>query len=117
MEDSILMNNEPSVDGPIPEAANVLCKFLDFYVDEDVNYPHSQTILECTYRIMFCVVVYSRLLLPALVVLLLGFWLGNVYIKVQLAVKREMANAKSPILGIVGSAINGLGTSYDISEY
>jgi hypothetical protein len=56
-------------------------------------------------------------LLPALVVLLLGFWLGNVYIKVQLAVKREMANAKSPILGIVGSAINGLGTSYDISEY
>jgi hypothetical protein len=28
----------------------------------------------------------------------LGRWVGNVYIKAQLSVKREMSNAKAPIL-------------------
>jgi hypothetical protein len=33
-----------------------------------------------------------------LAVVFLGRWVGNVYIKAQLSVKREMSNAKAPIL-------------------
>jgi hypothetical protein len=33
-----------------------------------------------------------------LVVAIAGRWLGNVYMKAQLSVKREMSNAKAPIL-------------------
>lgn len=47
-------------------------------------------------------------LLPAVVVASLGIWTGQVYMQAQLSVKREMANAKAPVLGIFGSAISGL---------
>lgn len=47
-------------------------------------------------------------LLPAVAVAALGGWLGNVYIKAQLSVKREMSNAKSPVLAILGGAMAGL---------
>jgi hypothetical protein len=33
-----------------------------------------------------------------LVVAIAGKWLGNVYMKAQLSVKREMSNAKAPVL-------------------
>jgi hypothetical protein len=56
------------------------------------------------------VVYYApSFLLPAVFLALVGGWLGNVYIKAQLSVKREMSNAKSPVLGILGSSIAGLG--------
>lgn len=45
---------------------------------------------------------------PALVIAVLGGWLGQVYIKAQLLVKREMSVAKAPVLGILGGAIAGL---------
>lgn len=34
--------------------------------------------------------------------------MGNVYIRSQLSIKREMSNAKAPVLGAFGSAISGL---------
>lgn len=47
--------------------------------------------------------------IPGGILGLLGAWLGNVYMKAQLSVKREMSNAKAPVLGHVGTAISGLG--------
>lgn len=46
--------------------------------------------------------------IPAIGIALFGVWIGQVYIKAQLSVKREMSNAKAPVLGIFGAAINGL---------
>ncbi|KAF8191645.1 P-loop containing nucleoside triphosphate hydrolase protein [Mycena galopus ATCC 62051] len=46
-------------------------------------------------------------LLPAGVLLLAGTWIGAMYTKAQLSVKREMY-ARAPILGHFGAAINGL---------
>ncbi|KAG8926193.1 hypothetical protein FRC00_003145, partial [Tulasnella sp. 408] len=45
---------------------------------------------------------------PGLVVAAVGAWLGQVYIRAQLAVKREMSNAKSPLYSHFGAAIAGL---------
>ncbi|TDL20550.1 P-loop containing nucleoside triphosphate hydrolase protein [Rickenella mellea] len=38
----------------------------------------------------------------------LGGWLGVVYLKAQLSVRREMSNAKSPVMSQVGAALAGL---------
>jgi hypothetical protein len=48
-------------------------------------------------------------LFPGVVVAILGAWCGQIYIKAQLSVKREMSNARSPVLGHFGAAISGLG--------
>lgn len=45
---------------------------------------------------------------PAIAIAAFGGWLGQVYIKAQLCVKREMSTAKAPVLGILGGAIAGL---------
>jgi hypothetical protein len=42
-------------------------------------------------------------------VAIMGSWCGQIYIKAQLSVKREMSNARSPVLGHFGAAISGLG--------
>ena len=56
------------------------------------------------------VVVYApAFLVPGVMVALVGTWLGSVYIKAQLSVRREMSNAKSPVLETLGSALAGLG--------
>ncbi len=41
----------------------------------------------------------------------LGAWLGHVYMKAQIAIKREMSNAKAPVLGHFGASVAGLGVS------
>ncbi|TCD68828.1 hypothetical protein EIP91_009695 [Steccherinum ochraceum] len=45
---------------------------------------------------------------PGLFVMAVGGWFGHVYMRAQLPVKREMSNAKSPVLANFGSAIGGL---------
>ncbi|GLB36501.1 putative atp-binding cassette [Lyophyllum shimeji] len=47
-------------------------------------------------------------LVPGILVAILGGWCGQIYIKAQLSVKREMSNAKAPVLGHFGAAIAGL---------
>jgi hypothetical protein len=37
-----------------------------------------------------------------------GARLGQVYMKAQIAIKREMSNAKAPVLGHFGAAVSGL---------
>ncbi|KAG8972657.1 hypothetical protein FRC05_009668 [Tulasnella sp. 425] len=55
------------------------------------------------------VVIYSPVfLLPGLAVAAIGAWLGQVYMRAQLAVKREMSNAKSPLYSHFGASIAGL---------
>jgi hypothetical protein len=44
---------------------------------------------------------------PGLFIGMLGGWIGRIYMKAQLSVKREMSNAKAPVLGHFGAAIAG----------
>jgi hypothetical protein len=52
---------------------------------------------------------FSIFIIPGIIVATLGGWCGQIYIKAQLSVKREMSNARSPVLGHFGAAISGLG--------
>lgn len=48
-------------------------------------------------------------IVPSIVFSILGGILGNTYLKAQMSVKREMSNAKAPVIGVLGGAISGLG--------
>lgn len=45
-----------------------------------------------------------------------GMWLGGRYIRAQLPVKRELSNAKAPVLATVDSVITGLSEHSDCSD-
>ncbi|EKM83611.1 hypothetical protein AGABI1DRAFT_66408 [Agaricus bisporus var. burnettii JB137-S8] len=47
-------------------------------------------------------------LIPGFFVGLFGGWVGRIYMAAQLSVKREMSNAKAPVVGHFGAAISGL---------
>lgn len=47
-------------------------------------------------------------IIPVVVVAGIGGFLGSVYMRAQLSIKREMSNAKAPVLGAFGSAMAGL---------
>ncbi|THG98467.1 hypothetical protein EW026_g3729 [Hermanssonia centrifuga] len=56
----------------------------------------------------FTVIIMSpTFTIPGLLVGVIGGWLGQVFMRAQLAVKRELSNAKSPVLGHFGAAISG----------
>ncbi|KDR71021.1 hypothetical protein GALMADRAFT_254171 [Galerina marginata CBS 339.88] len=44
-------------------------------------------------------------LLPGIFIAVLGVYIGNIYLKAQMSVKREMSNARSPVLTHYGAAI------------
>lgn len=46
--------------------------------------------------------------LPGIAVFVVGRFCGQLYIKAQLSVKREMSNRRSPVLAHFGAAIAGL---------
>lgn len=50
-------------------------------------------------------------LMPTILLAVTGGFLGNVYMKAQLSIKREMANAKAPVLGVFGASMAGLSES------
>jgi len=57
------------------------------------------------------IVVFSPVfLVPGVTVFVIGAVVGQIYIKAQLSVKREMSNARSPVLSHFGAAIAGIGT-------
>ncbi|KIJ45691.1 hypothetical protein M422DRAFT_778885, partial [Sphaerobolus stellatus SS14] len=60
--------------------------------------------------ILFLAVIFfvPAFLLPAIVVLISGSICGQLYMKAQLSVKREMSNHRSPVLAHFGAAIAGL---------
>ncbi|KAH9972688.1 hypothetical protein BJV74DRAFT_879749 [Russula compacta] len=60
--------------------------------------------------IKFTAVVYLTpvFIIPGVITATLGASLGHVYMKAQIAIKREMSNAKAPVLGHFGAAVAGL---------
>jgi hypothetical protein len=70
-------------------------------------------LLEVTSDMLFkfgAVVLFSPVfLIPGIGVAILGAWCGQIYIQAQLCVKREMSNARSPVLAHFGAAISGIG--------
>ena len=54
-------------------------------------------------------IISPTFILPGVAISLLGFAVGQFYMKAQLPVKREMSIARAPILGHFGAAITGLG--------
>ena len=59
---------------------------------------------------MLAVVLFSPVfLLPSILVTGLGMALGNILVRAQLSVKREMSKSKAPVLGHFSVAINGIG--------
>ncbi|KAF9007748.1 P-loop containing nucleoside triphosphate hydrolase protein [Hymenopellis radicata] len=70
--------------------------------------------------VKFCaiVIVTPVFLVPSAAVAIAGGLCGQVYIKAQLGVKRQMANAKAPVLAHFGAAIAGLTSvrAYGVQE-
>jgi predicted neutral ceramidase superfamily lipid hydrolase len=57
------------------------------------------------------IVIFSPVfLLPGVAAFVIGALVGQIYIKAQLSVKREMSNARSPVLSHFGAAIAGIGS-------
>lgn len=58
-------------------------------------------------------VIFSPIfLIPGIFVTVVGVYIGNIYLKAQMSVKREMSNARSPVLAHFGAAIAGLSTFF-----
>ena len=64
---------------------------------------------------LFVTAVYQTgwpALLSGSFITITGGWLGRVYLKAQLPIRREMSNAKAPMMSSVGTALNGLSESF-----
>ncbi|KAL7281057.1 hypothetical protein ACG7TL_004359 [Trametes sanguinea] len=59
-------------------------------------------------RIAAASLIVPIFVVPSAIVGWAGAWLGRIYLKAQLCVKREMSNTRAPVLGHFGSAISGL---------
>ncbi|KAI9435350.1 hypothetical protein H4582DRAFT_2112394 [Lactarius indigo] len=58
----------------------------------------------------FVAVVYftTGFSMPGIAIAFFGAWLGRIYMRAQIAIKREMSNAKAPVLGHFGASVAGL---------
>lgn len=62
---------------------------------------------------LVAVMLFSPIfILPGLILGGLGAFIAQMYMKATLSVKREMSNAKAPIIATVGGALAGLRTFY-----
>ncbi|KAJ3557435.1 hypothetical protein NM688_g1474 [Phlebia brevispora] len=75
-----------------------------------VDYIQSLTDMTSNTIVKFgAVIVMTPLFsIPGAVLCVVGVWMGQLYMKAQLAVKREQSNARSPIVGHISAAISGL---------
>ncbi|KAJ4482142.1 P-loop containing nucleoside triphosphate hydrolase protein [Lentinula aciculospora] len=60
------------------------------------------------FKIGAVVIFAPAFLLPSILLTALGIWVGNLYLKAQSSVKREMLIAKAPIVGLIGAASTGI---------
>lgn len=59
------------------------------------------------------VIVYTPVFLfPGIFIFICGGYLGHIYMRAQLSVKREQSNAKAPVVGVFGSAVASLRASF-----
>lgn len=68
----------------------------------------TQVIIFLLMKVVSVVIFSPIFLVPALLVALADFICGHVYMKAQMPVKRELSNAKAPVLGHFGAAVNGI---------
>ncbi|KAF8957025.1 multidrug resistance-associated ABC transporter [Flammula alnicola] len=55
------------------------------------------------------IVLFTPIFLgPGISVAIIGLWMGNMYLKAQLSVKRETSNARSPMISHFTAAIHGI---------
>ena len=66
-----------------------------------------------TYFVSSVVMAGWAALVPGLILIVLGSYLGNIYLKAQLSIKREMSTAKAPVMSQVGVVLSGLSKSQD----
>lgn len=59
-------------------------------------------------KLSAAVIIAPIFILPGVVVAVLGGICGQIYMKGQLSVKREMSNARAPVLSHFGAAMAGL---------
>ncbi|KAG5650067.1 hypothetical protein H0H81_000902 [Sphagnurus paluster] len=81
-----------AVDGPIPSGLRMLTRISIIML----------------VKFGAVVLLTPAFLLPGVLVAIIGGWCGQVYIAAQLSVKREMSNAKAPVLGHFGAVIAGI---------
>ncbi|KAH9019330.1 hypothetical protein EDB83DRAFT_2508434 [Lactarius deliciosus] len=81
-----------ALDGPI---SNTFSWFIEI----------STTMLLKFLAVVYFTPVFS---VPGIALAVFGAWLGRVYMKAQIAIKREMSNAKAPVLGHFGASIAGI---------
>ncbi|KAL0579441.1 hypothetical protein V5O48_002547 [Marasmius crinis-equi] len=69
-------------------------------------------------KFLAIMIVVPFFFVPGILVTTAGMICGQIYIKAQLSVKREMSNARAPLLGHVGAAISGLTSirAYGVEE-
>ena len=61
-------------------------------------------------KLVIILILSPMFIPPSIVVMLIGILVGQVYFRTVMSVKREMSNARSPVLAHFGAAIAGLGT-------
>ncbi|KAI0793789.1 P-loop containing nucleoside triphosphate hydrolase protein [Fomes fomentarius] len=78
----------------------------------------TQVIIFLLMKVVSVVIFSPIFLVPALLVALADFICGHVYMKAQMPVKRELSNAKAPVLGHFGAAVNGITSirAYGVQE-
>ncbi|KAH7918842.1 hypothetical protein BV22DRAFT_1100095, partial [Leucogyrophana mollusca] len=81
-----------AIDGPLAQGVGIVVEFS----------------LTMIVKLGAVVVMTPVFLLPGLVIAVVGGFVGKIYMRAQLSVKREMSNAKAPVLGHFGAAIAGL---------
>ncbi|KAI0260098.1 P-loop containing nucleoside triphosphate hydrolase protein [Gloeopeniophorella convolvens] len=70
-----------------------------------IDGPVSEYLSSVTVAVVYITPVF---IIPGIFIGALGAWIGHVYMRAQLAIKREMSNAAAPVLGHFGAAMAGL---------
>lgn len=89
-----------SVDGPIPNT------FMWF---NEIN-------VGMLIKAIAVVYLTPVFIFPCMVIAVVGARLGQMYMRAQIAIKREMSNAKAPVLGHFGAAVAGLGSPHFLTS-
>lgn len=71
----------------------------------------TETSLNMLIKLCAVILFSPAFIVPGLVVFAVGGWVGQVYMAGQMTVKREMSNAKAPVLTHFSASIAGLGNS------
>lgn len=98
--DDFLAHRFHAVDGPISEG---LATLIDMTVSMLMK--------------LAAVVLFTPFfVIPGVLMAVVGGYCGQIYIKAQLSVKREMSVARAPVLGHFGAAMAGLGERINFSS-